>query len=858
MAHPELFKSFGVEETSKITETLVGGDIGCSNPTPHVLAEVSALYPEGHVASIVCIGAGHARTIAIPKSNPLHRIMPTNVLVAMKDVATDSERVAQEMAVRFQATSGVYFRFSIDQGMQNARMSQWQRKSEVVAHTRAYMQKAEVTGQMDEAARAIVARRETLRAESAGGKAQQPAVQQTTGVKRCPAPSPAFTGCERQISQIQACLVGPTNERRVCVVHGLGGSGKTQIALKAVERTLDNWADIVYVDATTRETTLSTLQGFAKARKIGETHEDALRWLELSSKSWLLAFDNADDPDLELSRFIPGGSHGSVLITTRLRALATLGRPDGPESECAVGGMDAEEALELLLRKARMQGQELSREETDAATKLVQVCIVENIPGESLLTQLSTQDLGCLALAIVHAGAYIWCSKIGIGKYRKQCLEQTKTALEKYSKLPGVVEEYEKTVYTTWVMSYERLSPHTRQALGLMAYLHHDGITEEMFARAADNRDYAPEIPPDDEEVATRKYVLDHLEFYVDTNGRFDSNAFSEVMDELVLYSLIDYDRVNEAYTLHVLVQDWTRTMTTDAKTVTATHTSHLLALSIDWSDDLESHAYRRGLLLHVSELLSKSGTRNANDAPYFAQVYDESGRWQQAEQLQVQVVDGMKQALGELHPHTLTSMANLASTYRNQGRWDEAELLQVQVVDARKQALGELHPDTLRSMANLALTYSNQGRWDEAESLQVQVVDARKQALGELHPRTLTSMANLASTYWNQGRWDEVESLEVQVLDARKQALGELHPHTLISMHNLALTYSDMGRLDDAEALQVQAVAANKTVFGEVHCKTLEAMEALANTYRKRPPQRHSELIALGIEITTLKAKLS
>ncbi|KAG9112050.1 hypothetical protein FRC07_007995 [Ceratobasidium sp. 392] len=52
MAHPELFKSFEVEETSMITESLVGGDIACSNPTPHVLAEVSALYPEGHIASI--------------------------------------------------------------------------------------------------------------------------------------------------------------------------------------------------------------------------------------------------------------------------------------------------------------------------------------------------------------------------------------------------------------------------------------------------------------------------------------------------------------------------------------------------------------------------------------------------------------------------------------------------------------------------------------------------------------------------------------------------------------------------------------------------------------------------------------
>jgi tetratricopeptide (TPR) repeat protein len=50
--------------------------------------------------------------------------------------------------------------------------------------------------------------------------------------------------------------------------------------------------------------------------------------------------------------------------------------------------------------------------------------------------------------------------------------------------------------------------------------------------------------------------------------------------------------------------------------------------------------------------------------------------------------------------------MANLASTYSNQGRWKEAEELEVQVMETRKRVLGQKHPDTLTSMANLASTY--------------------------------------------------------------------------------------------------------------------------------------------------------
>jgi Ankyrin repeats (3 copies)/Tetratricopeptide repeat/Ankyrin repeats (many copies) len=66
---------------------------------------------------------------------------------------------------------------------------------------------------------------------------------------------------------------------------------------------------------------------------------------------------------------------------------------------------------------------------------------------------------------------------------------------------------------------------------------------------------------------------------------------------------------------------------------------------------------------------------------------------------------------LGRKYPSTLTSMANLASTYRNQGRWMEAENLDIQVMETSLRVLGEEHPSTLTSMANLASTFWNQGR---------------------------------------------------------------------------------------------------------------------------------------------------
>ena len=105
---------------------------------------------------------------------------------------------------------------------------------------------------------------------------------------------------------------------------------------------------------------------------------------------------------------------------------------------------------------------------------------------------------------------------------------------------------------------------------------------------------------------------------------------------------------------------------------------------------------------------------------------------------------------------------------------WKEAEMLEVVVMEKRKQVLGDDHPDTLKSMANLASTYRNQGRWKEAETLQVVVMEKRKQVLGDDHPDTLTSMANLASTYRNQGCWKEAGTLQAVVMEKRKQVLGD------------------------------------------------------------------------------------
>jgi hypothetical protein len=207
----------------------------------------------------------------------------------------------------------------------------------------------------------------------ADGEIQGTSAEQPVRLKRCPAPTPMFTGRDAESNQVEACIVGSANERRVCVVHGLGGTGKTQLALKTIERTRDKWTQVIYLDASSREAIQGALQEFAQANHIGNTHEDAVEWLESRCEQWLLVFDGADDPSTNLHDLFPGGAHGSILITTRLADLTTIAQ--GPDPVCHLSNMNEEDALALLMRAGRLHAEGLSGGEMEAAMALLQVSL---------------------------------------------------------------------------------------------------------------------------------------------------------------------------------------------------------------------------------------------------------------------------------------------------------------------------------------------------------------------------------------------------------------------------------------------------------------------------------------------------
>jgi len=215
------------------------------------------------------------------------------------------------------------------------------------------------------------------------------------------------------------------------------------------------------------------------------------------------------------------------------------------------------------------------------------------------------------------------------------------------------------------------------------------------------------------------------------------------------------------------------------------------------------------------------------------AALYRLQGRYEAAEPLCLQVLALWKELLIDRHPDVAASLNNLAGLYNLQGRYEDAEPLYLQALSLRQEILGNRHPDVAISLNNLAGLYQSQGRYEAAEPLYLQALALKKETLGDLHPSIATSLNNLALLYRLQGRYEAAETFFQQALSLRQELLGDHHPDVATSLNNLALLYDSQGRYEAAEPLYLQAFALRQELLGDRHPDVATSLNNLAELYR-------------------------
>jgi len=608
--------------------------------------------------------------------------------------------------------------------------------------------------------------------------------------------NPFFTGQEDILTRLRIALTvnktaALTQQATPQAISGLGGIGKTQIALEYAYRYGQEYQAVLWAQADSSEALVLAYSKLASLLHLPEkdaTDKSVVvgavkQWLA-SHNHWLLILDNADEIAL-VDDFLPEVVPGHVLLTTRAQAHGTLAQG------LAVQEMAPAEGALLLLRRAKV---------------LAGDATLEQAPGADRNAALElAKELGGLPLALDQAGAYIEETGCGIEGYKQRYRRQRTTLLKRRGKL---VTDHPEPVATTWLLSFTKVEEVNRAAadlLRLCAFMHPDAIPEELLA-------------------------VKDVDLGADLGTLVeDPVAMDEALETLSRFSFVRRNAAVQGLSMHRLVQAVLRDAMGDEQARQwAERVVKILKHHFPDPQDLAMWGRCERYILHAQVCAGwiAHWHMTFDEAAFLlnqAAVYlDDHAQYQQAEPLYQRALAIREEVLGPKHPDTAQSLNNLAALYHEQGKYEQAEPLFERALAIREEVLGSNHPDTATSLNNLAYLNYMQGKYEQAEPLFERGLAIWEEVHGPKHPKTAASLNNLAMLYRVQGKYEQAEPLYERGLAIREEVLGPIHPDTAQGLNNLALLYQAQGKYEEAEPLYERALAIFEEALGPNHPNTI------------------------------------
>ncbi|RYC79958.1 hypothetical protein BFJ63_vAg17156 [Fusarium oxysporum f. sp. narcissi] len=648
-----------------------------------------------------------------------------------------------------------------------------------------------------------------------------------------------FVGRDDVLTRLQGLLF-QEGRRKVALV-GLGGIGKTQIALQLAYWIKEKKQDysVFWVPALSRASSEQACMQIMDVCGIPTTDDssavESVRQ-HLSSKSagkWLLVVDNADDmqtvmgskgADTGLYRSLPQSDQGRILFTTRYRKVAV-----------SVAGRNILDVPAMGRGEARSYLNEALIQEISST---------DNKVMDHLLTLLAH-----LPLAITQAAAYMNENQISLTEYLQLFENTDRDRIELLSTEFQDDTRYERSqdpVATTWFISFNQIRKADELAsriLMFLAYVEPKAVPQSML--------------PEGESQQQLTRAIGTLYGYRFLDRRGSSKVFD--MHSLVHMAIRSWVAENdlEKEQSQAAIARLSKVFPTndwENRDVWRQYLPHAIKLlrctEEDWSEELCELGYRAGRCLLVDgrvteavELLEHvvavEGTTLAENHPdrlasqhALARVYRANGQIKEAVELLQHVVAAHKKTLAENHLDRLASQHALAGAYQANGQIKEAVKLLEHVVTVQETTLAEDHPHRLASQHELARVYEANGQIKEAVKLLEHVVAVQNTTLAEDHPSRLASQHALAGAYLANRQIKEAVELLKHVVAVKEKTLAENHPDRLASQHELARVYEANGQIKEAVKLLEHVVAVQETTLAEDHPDRLASHHALAGVY--------------------------
>jgi tetratricopeptide (TPR) repeat protein len=601
-----------------------------------------------------------------------------------------------------------------------------------------------------------------------------------------PARNPNFTGRDGLLERLHKELCADGAVVSVHALRGMGGVGKTQLAIEYAHRFADEYDVAWWVPSEQPGLIPHHLARLGSALGMPETPELAALAEQVVARlrerpRWLLVFDNADDPEV-LRPYLPGRS-GHVVITTRRTGFSGLGQV------LDVDILPRQESVALLHRRITIL--------TDAqATELAEI-------------------LGDLPLALEQTAAYLEVTRLPVDDCLRLILERTGDMLAS-----GRVSGYEHTLATVWSLSLDRIAgrPASVQLLELCAYTAPDAIPLDLFTQ---HGELLP--PPLNAAVADRK-------------------AWADTIGVLVDYALLRRD--GDTVSLHRLLQAALRhrrlSLPVDADTFTpAAVVLNLLYadLPVEIENAPENWPRWRRMLPHVLAGVGSSADDPPPNAEATSWLLDRTATYLQVHRQPAGALPLFERALaideatyGPDHSTVAVSLNNLANTLRDLGRPGEALSLLERALGIDEVTYGPDHSAVAVSPNNLAGALRDLGRPGEALSLLERALGIDEVTYGPNHSAVATRLNNLAIALHDLGRPGEALSLLERALSIGEVTYGPDHPVVSTRLNNLAIALHDLGRPGEALSLLERALGIGEVTYGPDHPVVSTRLNNLAN----------------------------
>ncbi|KAK3495927.1 hypothetical protein B0T13DRAFT_473749 [Neurospora crassa] len=813
-AAPTFFKPLVIENEG-VKEELIDAAMGVNNPVAEVLDEAGMQFDNScKLGCFLSLGTG-TRPKNMESTSAIGQLVDVGKL--MKEVTTDSEARKKDMDRKFTDHESTYFRFSVPDAASKVKMEAYQDIPKLKAMTEEYLETAKAKADIEKVVDVLV-----------NNKTENVTIGQACKILRVQVResqprgtvSRYFTGRKETLDKMSGYFFQSEDASKRSrslefLIWGMGGAGKSQVALKFYEDHKDRFKHKFWVDATAPYTLKEGYQNIGLELWPQEAvANDALvlrviKWMETLKDDWLLILDNVDHQDGDWTNYLPRSGHAHVIFTSRKKDV----RPGLRSANIAeVNELSEDNAVTLLLRAA-------DKDHDDQSMKIAALPIA--------------RELGCLPLALDQAGTYLGQTGESLGRYLQEFQERR---IERMKKVTHKTEGRNEAVFTTFDISFDQIKAWARnkeghiraqqarsaiKILNIICFYYHENLSEEIFRRAAEFRSQRGFDPLRDGSHSVQELIT------VDNTQKWNDRALRDGMLLLESFSLLKPCRqprgpgaetAPRSYSMHVLIHGWARDRLSKAEQkVYPLWARTLLIASIPTSKTSPAAVkYRRQVLPHAMacETLVKEREGDRELEMFIqtklAMMAQEGNDWEKAEGIWIDAIRdfNMEHAGTNHNESTISAMKSLAELYGDLGRFGEAERLLVEARDRRVVEIKDLWQQLLNE-------HEAKKKGEKGEKNGEKKKNGKKEeANGE----------------------EEGEFFNYFALGSEEMELCLNADDTIIKIDEaLAKLYQTMGRLSDAVNLLLQIMKSRKWNGSPEHLKKLDADVELAQALFKK-----------------------